>query len=75
MGTVGGVPRGLITEIYGNEGSGKTTLSYHLMAETQKAGGTAAYIDAEQRMDPSYAQAVPQSRLLQQRRPPLPRRP
>ncbi len=55
---VGGVPRGLITEIYGNEGSGKTTLAYHLMAEAQRAGGTAAYIDAEQRMDPSYAQAV-----------------
>ncbi len=55
---VGGVPRGLITEIYGNEGSGKPTLAYHLMAETQKGGGTAAYIDAEQRMDPSYAQAV-----------------
>jgi recombination protein RecA len=55
---VGGVPRGLITEIYGNEGSGKTTLAYHLIAEAQHAGGTAAYIDAEQRMDPSYAQAV-----------------
>jgi len=55
---VGGVPRGLITEIYGNEGSGKTTLAYHLIAEAQRAGGTAAYIDAEQRMDPSYAQAV-----------------
>ena len=55
---VGGVPRGLITEIYGNEGSGKTTLAYHLIAQTQKAGGTAAYIDAEQRMDPTYAQAV-----------------
>ena len=52
------MPRGLITEIYGNEGSGKTTLAYHLIAEAQKAGGTAAYIDAEQRMDPSYAQAV-----------------
>jgi len=55
---VGGVPRGLITEIYGNEGSGKTTLAYHLIAQAQRAGGTAAYIDAEQRMDPSYAQAV-----------------
>ncbi|HUU55498.1 MAG TPA: recombinase RecA [Armatimonadota bacterium] len=55
---VGGIPRGLITEIYGNEGSGKTTLAYHLIAEAQRAGGTAAYIDAEQRMDPSYAQAV-----------------
>jgi len=55
---VGGLPRGLISEIYGNEGSGKTTLAYHLIAETQKEGGTAAYIDAEQRMDPTYAQAV-----------------
>jgi recombination protein RecA len=55
---VGGIPRGLITEIYGNEGSGKTTLAYHMIAEAQKAGGTAAYIDAEQRMDPTYAQAL-----------------
>jgi recombination protein RecA len=55
---VGGVPRGLVTEIFGNEGSGKTTLAYHLLAQTQRAGGTAAYIDAEQRMDPSYAQAL-----------------
>ena len=55
---VGGVPRGLITEIYGNEGSGKTTLAYHLLAQAQRLGGTAAYIDAEQRMDPTYAQAV-----------------
>lgn len=55
---VGGIPRGLITEIYGNEGSGKTTLAYHLIASAQRAGGTAAYIDAEQRMDPTYAQAL-----------------
>jgi recombination protein RecA len=55
---VGGVPRGLITEIYGSEGAGKTTLAYHLIAQAQKAGGTAAYIDAEQRMDPTYAQAL-----------------
>jgi recombination protein RecA len=55
---VGGVPRGLITEIYGNEGAGKTTLAYHLIAQAQRAGGTAAYIDAEQRMDPTYAQAL-----------------
>jgi len=55
---VGGLPRGLISEIYGNEGSGKTTLAYHLIAETQRGGGTAAYIDAEQRMDPTYAQAL-----------------
>jgi recombination protein RecA len=55
---VGGIPRGLVTEIYGNEGSGKTTLAYHMLAAAQRGGGTAAYIDAEQRMDPSYAQAV-----------------
>jgi recombination protein RecA len=55
---VGGIPRGLITEIYGNEGSGKTTLAYHLIAQAQRAGGTVAFIDAEQRMDPSYAQNV-----------------
>ena len=55
---VGGVPRGLITEIYGNEGSGKTTLAYHLIASAQRAGGAAAYIDAEQRMDPVYAKAL-----------------
>jgi len=55
---VGGIPRGLVTEIYGNEGSGKTTLAYHLIAQAQRAGGTAAYIDAEQRMDPSYARAL-----------------
>jgi recombination protein RecA len=55
---VGGLPRGLVTEIYGNEGSGKTTLAYHVIAEVQKEGGTAAFIDAEQRLDPSYARAV-----------------
>ncbi len=55
---VGGIPRGLVTEIYGNAGSGKTTLAYHLIAQAQQRGGTAAYIDAEQRMDPSYAKAL-----------------
>ncbi len=55
---VGGIPRGLVTEIYGNEGSGKTTLAYHLLASAQRMGGTAAYIDAEQRMDPAYARAL-----------------
>ena len=55
---VGGIPRGLVTEIYGNEGSGKTTLAYHIIAQTQQQGGTAAYIDAEQRMDPKYAEAL-----------------
>lgn len=55
---VGGIPRGRVTEVYGNEGSGKTTLAYHVIAQAQKLGGTAAYIDAEQRMDPVYAQAL-----------------
>lgn len=51
----GGVPRGRMVEIYGPESSGKTTLSYHIMAEAQKAGGVAAYIDAEHAFDPEYA--------------------
>ena len=52
---VGGIPRGRITEIYGQEASGKTTLGYHIVAEAQKQGGTAAFIDAEHAVDPSYA--------------------
>ncbi len=52
---VGGVPRGRITEIYGPESSGKTTICQHIVAEVQKAGGTAAYIDMEHALDPSYA--------------------
>src|SRR5574337_642734 len=52
---VGGVPRGRITEIYGPEGSGKTTLCQHIVAEVQKLGGTAAYIDMEHALDPTYA--------------------
>ena len=52
---VGGVPRGRITEIYGPEGSGKTTLCQHFMAEAQKMGGTAAMIDVEHALDPTYA--------------------
>src|SRR5512136_2194134 len=52
---VGGIPRGRITEIYGPESSGKTTLSQHIVAEAQKLGGTAAYIDMEHALDPSYA--------------------
>ncbi len=52
---VGGVPRGRITEIYGPESSGKTTLCQHIVAEVQKAGGTAAYIDMEHALDPAYA--------------------
>jgi recombination protein RecA len=52
---VGGIPRGRITEIYGQESSGKTTIGYHIVAEAQKAGGTAAFIDAEHAVDPVYA--------------------
>ncbi len=52
---VGGIPRGRVTEIYGNESSGKTTLTYHIIAEAQKAGGTCAFIDAEHALDPVYA--------------------
>src|ERR1700740_2283674 len=52
---VGGVPRGRIVEIYGPESSGKTTLALHIVSEAQKAGGVAAYIDAEHAMDAEYA--------------------
>jgi recombination protein RecA len=52
---VGGIPRGRITEIYGPESSGKTTLCQHIVAEAQKMGGTAAFIDMEHALDPSYA--------------------
>ena len=52
---VGGVPRGRIIEIYGPESSGKTTLTLHIIAEAQKAGGKAAFIDAEHALDPEYA--------------------
>lgn len=52
---VGGVPRGRITEIYGPEASGKTTLAMHIIAEAQKAGGYAAFVDAEHAFDPKYA--------------------
>src|SRR3954463_3134952 len=55
---VGGVPRGRIVEIYGPESSGKTTLALHIVAEAQKAGGVAAYIDAEHAMDPIYARKL-----------------
>ena len=55
---VGGYPRGRIIEIYGPESSGKTTVSLHAIAEAQKAGGTAAFIDAEHALDPVYAQAL-----------------
>jgi recombination protein RecA len=52
---VGGVPRGRISEIYGPESSGKTTLCYHIVASAQAAGGVAAFIDAEHALDPNYA--------------------
>ena len=52
---VGGIPRGRITEIYGPESSGKTTLCLHIVAEAQKTGGTAAYVDMEHALDPAYA--------------------
>ena len=52
---IGGVPRGRIVEIYGPESSGKTTLTLHIIAEAQKAGGKAAFIDAEHALDPIYA--------------------
>ena len=55
---VGGFPRGRIVEIYGPESSGKTTVALHAVAEVQKQGGTAAYIDAENAMDPAYATAL-----------------
>ncbi len=53
---VGGIPRGRITELYGNESSGKTTLGLHIIAEAQKRGGIAAFIDAEHALDPRYAE-------------------
>jgi recombination protein RecA len=55
---VGGLPRSRITEIYGPEASGKTTIALHCIAEAQKAGGTAAFIDAEHALDPARAEAI-----------------
>ena len=55
---IGGIPRGRITEIYGPESSGKTTLSLHIIAEAQQSGGYAAFIDAEHAMDPEYAKKL-----------------
>ena len=52
---VGGIPRGRVTEIYGPEASGKTTICQHIVAEAQKRGGTAAFIDMEHALDPQYA--------------------
>ena len=55
---IGGIPRGRVIEIYGPESSGKTTVSLHIIAEAQKKGGTAAFIDAEHALDPSYAEKL-----------------
>lgn len=55
---VGGVPRGRIIEVYGPESSGKTTLAQHIVAEVQKAGGIAAFVDAEHALDPEYAAKI-----------------
>lgn len=55
---IGGIPRGRVVEIYGPESSGKTTLSLHIVAEAQKRGGTAAFVDAEHALDPEYAKRI-----------------
>ncbi|MBK5967325.1 MULTISPECIES: recombinase RecA [Thiorhodovibrio] len=55
---IGGLPRGRVVEIYGPESSGKTTLTLHVVAETQKTGGTAAFVDAEHALDPQYAEKL-----------------
>src|SRR5659263_29742 len=55
---IGGVPKGRVIEIYGPESSGKTTLALHVIAEAQKAGGEAAFVDAEHALDPIYAKAL-----------------
>lgn len=55
---IGGVPRGRIIEVYGPESSGKTTLAQHIVAETQKMGGVAAFVDAEHALDPDYARKI-----------------
>ncbi len=55
---IGGIPRGRVTEIYGPESSGKTTLTLHCIAEAQKKGGLAAFIDAEHAFDKSYAEKL-----------------
>src|SRR6478609_8280296 len=55
---IGGLPRGRVVEIYGPESSGKTTLALHAIAEAQKNGGTAAFVDAEHALDPGYAKKL-----------------
>ena len=73
---VGGIPRGRITEIYGPESSGKTTICLHVVAEAQKKGGTAAFIDMEHALDPVYARklGVDINELLVSSRTPVNRR-
>ena len=63
---VGGVPRGRVIEVFGPESSGKTTISLQIIAEAQKAGGMAAFVDAEHALDPAYAKRLgvaPQSKV------------
>jgi recombination protein RecA len=55
---IGGLPRGRVVEIYGPESSGKTTLALHVIAESQKLGGTAAFVDVEHALDPTYAKGL-----------------
>src|SRR5215472_9884487 len=55
---IGGLPRGRVVEIFGPEASGKTTLTLQVIAEVQRAGGTAAFVDAEHALDPSYAEKL-----------------
>ena len=55
---IGGLPRGRVIEVYGPESSGKTTVALHAVANAQKAGGNAAFIDAEHALDPVYARAL-----------------
>ena len=55
---VGGIPRGRVIEVYGPEASGKTTLALHVVAQAQKSGGAAAFVDAEHALDPEYARKL-----------------
>src|SRR6266545_2262943 len=55
---IGGIPRGRIVEVFGPEGSGKTTVCLHMIAEAQRHGGIAAFVDAEHALDPTYARAL-----------------
>ena len=55
---IGGLPKGRVVEVYGPESSGKTTLALHVIAEAQKKGGTAAFVDAEHALDPGYAKKL-----------------